>query len=214
MTKRQSLPDELDRLEGLSTRLDTAPSKTGIVVGRHCSVRTVFEDLVRRFNEENNEEAGEHRTPRDAVELMAQLVPEPVEDEIQSTTHTLYDGAAGTGGMLTVTESEMQRIARDQSKEISTHLFGQEVNAETYAICVSDMLMQSVSNVADNIKGPPNSSKLSNDAFPERKFDSMLSNPPYGKNWSNDLVAMGGKNFYDPRFGACGRPRILTQTTL
>ena len=161
---------------------------------------TIFEDLVRRFNEENNEEAGEHWTPRDAVELMAQLVFEPVEDEIQSTTYTLYDGAAGTGGMLTVAEAEMQRIARDRGKEISTHLFGQEVNAETYAICVSDMLMQGVSNVADNIKGPPNSSTLSNDAFPERKFDFMLSNPPYGKNWSNDLAAMGGKNFYDPRF--------------
>ena len=161
---------------------------------------TVFEDLVRRFNEENNEEAGEHWTPRDAVELMAQLVFEPVKNEIQSTTYTLYDGAAGTGGMLTVAEAKMQRIAQDRGKEISTHLFGQEVNAETYAICVSDMLMQGVSNVADNIKGPPNSSTLSNDAFPERKFDFMLSNPPYGKNWSNDLAAMGGKNFYDPRF--------------
>ena len=161
---------------------------------------TVFEDLVRRFNEENNEEAGEHWTPRDAVELMAQLIFEPIEREIQSTTYTLYDGAAGTGGMLTVAEAEMQRIARERGKEISTHLYGQEVNAETYAICVSDMLMQGVSNVADNIKGPPNSSTLSNDAFPERKFDFMLSNPPYGKNWSNDLGAMGGKNFYDPRF--------------
>ena len=70
------------------------------------------------------------------------------------------------------------------------------------------MLMQGVSNVADNIKGPPNSSTLSNDAFPERKFDFMLSNPPYGKNWSNDLAAMGGKNFYDPRFviGHAGNP--------
>ncbi len=169
---------------------------------------TVFEDLVRRFNEENNEEAGEHWTPRDAVELMAQLVFEPIKDDIQSTTYTLYDGAAGTGGMLTVAEAEMQRIAQDHGKEISTHLFGQEVNAETYAICVSDMLMQGVSNVADNIKGPPNSSTLSNDAFPERKFDFMLSNPPYGKNWSNDLAAMGGKIFYDPRFviGHAGNP--------
>ncbi len=160
---------------------------------------TVFEDLVRRFNEENNEEAGEHWTPRDAVELMAALIFEPIADDMESSTYTLYDGAIGTGGMLTVAEGEMDKIAADRGKTFSVHLYGQEVNAETYAICVSDMLMQGVSNVTDNIKGPPNSSTLSNDAFPERKFDFMLSNPPYGKNWSNDLASMGGKNFYDPR---------------
>ena len=162
---------------------------------------TVFEDLVRRFNEENNEEAGEHWTPRDAVELMAQLIFEPIRDEIISTTYTLYDGAIGTGGMLTVAEGVLQNMADERGKEVSTHLYGQEINPETYAICVSDMLMQGVNDVAENIIGPPNSSTLSKDGFGDRTFDFMLSNPPYGKNWSNDLRAMGGnQNFYDRRF--------------
>ena len=82
---------------------------------------TIFEDLVRRFNEENNEEAGEHWTPRDAVELMAGLIFEPIADSLKSSTYTLYDGAVGTGGMLTVAEDEMQQIAEDRGKTFRTH---------------------------------------------------------------------------------------------
>ena len=162
---------------------------------------SMFEELVRLFNEENNEEAGEHWTPRDAVELMAGLIFEPIADKMESSTYTLYDGAVGTGGMLTVAEGEMDRIAEERGKAFRTHLYGQEVNAETYAICIADMLMKGVDNAAENIIGPPNSSTLSNDRFGERTFDFMLSNPPYGKNWSADLSSMGGnKGFYDPRF--------------
>ena len=162
---------------------------------------SVFEDLVRRFNEENNEEAGEHWTPRDAVELMASLIFEPIADKMQSSTYTLYDGAVGTGGMLTVAEGEMQKIATEHDKTFSILLYGQEINAETYAICIADMLMKGVDNVAETIIGPPNSSTLSNDRFGGRTFDFMLSNPPYGKNWSTDLRSMGGnKGFYDSRF--------------
>ena len=162
---------------------------------------SVFEDLVRRFNEENNEEAGEHWTPRDAVELMASLIFEPISDKMKSSTYTLYDGAVGTGGMLTVAEREMQKIAKEHGKTFSVLLYGQEINAETYAICIADMLMKGVPNVAENIIGPPNSSTLSNDRFDGRTFDFMLSNPPYGKNWSTDLRTMGGnKGFYDSRF--------------
>ena len=96
---------------------------------------TIFEELLRRFNEENNEEAGEHWTPRDAVELMARLVLLPIADEIESGTYLLYDGACGTGGMLTVAEEILQQLAKEHGKQFATHLFGQEVNAETYAIC-------------------------------------------------------------------------------
>ena len=92
---------------------------------------STFEELVRRFNEENNEEAGEHWTPRDAVRLMAKLVFLPVADEIQSGTYLLYDGACGTSGMLTVAEETLRQLAAEHGKDISTHLFGQEINAES-----------------------------------------------------------------------------------
>ena len=162
---------------------------------------TVFEELIRRFNEENNEEAGEHFTPRDAVKLMANLVFLPIADQIESGTYLLYDGACGTGGMLTVAEDVLQQIAKERGKQVSTHLFGQEINAETYAICKADLLLKGEGEAADNIVGGPEHSTLSNDAFPSREFDFMLSNPPYGKSWKTDLQRMGGKkDMRDPRF--------------
>ncbi len=162
---------------------------------------TVFEELVRRFNEENNEEAGEHWTPRDAVKLMARLIFEPIADQVESGTYLLYDGACGTGGMLTVAEETLQELARQHGKQISTHLYGQEINAETYAICKADLLLKGEGDEADNIVGGPEFSTLSNDAFPSHEFDFMLSNPPYGKSWKSDLERMGGKQgIKDPRF--------------
>jgi len=162
---------------------------------------TIFEELVRRFNEENNEEAGEHWTPRDAVKLMAKLIFLPIADEIESGTYLLYDGACGTGGMLTVAEETLQQLATDHGKQVATHLYGQEINAETYAICKADLLLKGEGDAADNIVGGPEHSTLSNDAFPSREFDFMLSNPPYGKSWKSDLERMGGKGgMKDPRF--------------
>ena len=162
---------------------------------------TIFEELVRRFNEENNEEAGEHWTPRDAVALMARLVFVPIADDIKSGTYLLYDGACGTGGMLTVAEDTLQQLAAKDGKEVSTHLYGQEINAETYAICKADLLLKGGGEAADNIVGGPEHSTLANDAFPGREFDFMLSNPPYGKSWKTDLERMGGKkDMRDPRF--------------
>jgi type I restriction enzyme M protein len=99
---------------------------------------TVFEELVRRFNEENNEEAGEHWTPRDAVRLMASLVFLPIADEIESGTYLIYDGACGTGGMLTVAEDTLLDLATDHGKDTAIHLYGQEINNETYAICKAE----------------------------------------------------------------------------
>ena len=165
------------------------------------AVGSIFEELVRRFNEENNEEAGEHWTPRDAVRLMAKLVFLPVADEIKSGTYLLYDGACGTGGMLTVAEETLSHLAAERGKDVSTHLFGQEINAETYAICKADLLLKGEGEAADNIVGGPEHSTLASDAFPSREFDFMLSNPPYGKSWKTDLERMGGKKeMRDPRF--------------
>jgi type I restriction enzyme M protein len=162
---------------------------------------TVFEELVRRFNEENNEEAGEHWTPRDAVQLMAKLIFLPIADAIESGTYLLYDGACGTGGMLTVAEETLQQLAESHGKQVATHLYGQEINAETYAIAKADLLLKGGGDAADNIVGGPEHSTLANDAFPSREFDFMLSNPPYGKSWKSDLERMGGKTgVKDPRF--------------
>ncbi len=162
---------------------------------------TVFEELVRRFNEENNEEAGEHWTPRDAVRLMARLIFLPVAERIESGSYLLYDGACGTGGMLTVAEETLHELAGEHGRDVVTHLYGQEINAETYAICKADMLLTGEGEEADNIIGGPDYSTLSNDAFPAREFDFMLSNPPYGKSWKGDLERMGGKTgLQDPRF--------------
>jgi type I restriction enzyme M protein len=165
------------------------------------SMGTMFEELVRRFNEENNEEAGEHWTPRDAVRLMANLVFLPVADRLRSGTYLLYDCACGTGGMLTVAEETLQEIANAHSIQIATHLYGQEINAETYAICKADLLLKGDGDAADNIVGGPEHSTLSADAFRSREFDFMLANPPYGKSWKSDLERMGGKkDLKDPRF--------------
>jgi len=175
---------------------------------------TLFEELIRRFNEENNEEAGEHWTPRDAVKLMANLIFLPIADEIESGTYLLYDGACGTGGMLTVAEEALKKLAGERSKQVAAHLYGQEINAETYAICKADLLLKGEGDAADNIVGGPEHSTLSNDAFPGRTFDFMLSNPPYGKSWKSDLERMGGKaGIKDPRFVVQHRGEELSLIT-
>jgi type I restriction enzyme M protein len=159
---------------------------------------TIFEELVRRFNEENNEEAGEHWTPRDVVRLMAQLIFVPIADDIRDATYRVYDGACGTGGMLTVAEETLQDLAKQHDKDVSIHLFGQEINPETYAICKADMLLKGEGQAAENVKY---GSTLSSDGFLTMEFDFMLSNPPYGKSWKTDLERMGGKgDLQDHRF--------------
>lgn len=162
------------------------------------SMGTVFEELIRRFNEENNEEAGEHFTPRDVVELMADCVFMPIADKIKDSTYSCYDGASGTGGMLTVAQDRLDYLAKKQGKSVSIHLFGQEVNPETYAITKADMLLKGDGEEAEHIAF---GSTLSNDGFPSSQFDFMLSNPPYGKSWKVDAEKMGGKkDILDSRF--------------
>ena len=161
---------------------------------------TVFEELVRKFNEANNEEAGEHWTPRDVVDLMADLIFIPIADEIKDATYSCYDGACGTGGMLTVAQDRLTTLAKRRSKEVSIHLFGQEVQPETYAICKADMLLKGDGDQAEHIAY---GSTLSADGNASRQFDFMLANPPYGKSWKTDAEKMGGKkDILDSRFNA------------
>lgn len=159
---------------------------------------TIFEELIRKFNEENNEEAGEHWTPRDVVELMADLIFMPIEDQIKDATYTCYDGACGTGGMLTVAQDRLQTLAKGRGKNVSIHLFGQEVQPETYAICKADMLLKGDGEQAEHISY---GSTLSADGNATRQFDFMLANPPYGKSWKVDAERLGGKKeILDTRF--------------
>lgn len=161
---------------------------------------TIFEELIRKFNEENNEEAGEHWTPRDVVELMADLIFMPIADQIKDATYSCYDGACGTGGMLTVAQDRLMTLAARRGKNVSIHLFGQEINPETYAICKADMLLKGDGDQAEHISY---GSTLSLDGNATRQFDFMLSNPPYGKSWKTDVDKMGGKKeILDTRFNA------------
>jgi type I restriction enzyme M protein len=200
---RNQLPT-LSKADALGTLiakfLDPAIDLSPTGIDNHA-MGTVFEELVRKFNEENNEEAGEHWTPRDAVRLMANLVFLPVEAEIKSGTYLLYDCACGTGGMLTVAEETLAAIASKRGEEVKSLLYGQEINPETYAVCKADMLLKGEGENADHIVGGAEWSTLAHDAFPARDFDFMLANPPYGKSWKKDLEAMGGKDgMRDPRF--------------
>ena len=155
----------------------------------------VFEELIRKFNEENNEEAGEHFTPREVIDLMTHIIFEPVKDKLPPVM-TIYDPACGSGGMLT----ESQNFVKDEEGEIcakgDVYLYGKEINDETYAICKSDMMIKG--NNPENIRV---GSTLSTDEFAGTTFDFMLSNPPYGKSWASEQKYIkDGKDIIDPRF--------------
>lgn len=160
---------------------------------------TIFEELIRKFNEENNEEAGEHFTPRDIVNLMANLAFEPVKDKLKDGTYLIYDGACGTGGMLTLAQEKLQHIGEESGKNFSISIYGQECQPETYAISKADLLLQGEGGAASNMAY---GSTLSADGFNRMKFDFMLSNPPYGKNWKKDkdLISDSKGNISDSRF--------------
>ena len=167
---------------------------------------TVFEEVIRKFNEETNiTDAGRHFTPRDIVELIADLAFVPIEDQIKSTTYRIYDGACGTGGMLTVAEERIQRLSQKAGKKVSIHLYGQENADETYAIARADMLVKGEGSQANNIFF---GSTISNDGFPGETFDFCLSNPPFGTSWKKDLAAWGltkKDDITDPRFQVTSR---------
>ncbi|MEY9560536.1 type I restriction-modification system subunit M [Sinorhizobium fredii] len=155
----------------------------------------VFEELIRKFNEENNEEAGEHFTPREVIHLMTHLIFDPIKGELPPVM-TIYDPACGSGGMLTESQNyiiDPEGLIRAKG---DVYLYGKEINDETYAICKSDMMIKG--NNPENIKP---GSTLATDEFAGRRFDFMLSNPPYGKSWANDQrYIKDGKDIIDPRF--------------
>ncbi|MCR5036222.1 MAG: type I restriction-modification system subunit M [Bacteroidales bacterium] len=147
------------------------PALTNIGMG------TVFEELLRRFNEENNEEAGEHFTPRDAISLLAHLVFEPVKDNLPKII-SLYDPACGSGGMLTESREYLLDIG---VKSIAIQLSGTEINPETYAICKSDLIIKGV-----DPSGMHLGNTITDNAFSDKSFGYMITNPPYGKSWKTD----------------------------
>lgn len=153
----------------------------------------VFEELIRKFNEENNEEAGEHFTPREVIELMTHLIFDFVKDELPLTM-TIYDPACGSGGMLTESQNFIEERYPNANRDV--HLYGKEINDETYAICKSDMMIKG--NNPENIRV---GSTLSTDEFAADRFDFMLSNPPYGKSWASEQKHIkDGNDVIDPRF--------------
>lgn len=187
----------------ISKDINLSPKQSGNLprLDNH-TMGTIFEELVRRFNEANNEEAGEHWTPRDVVELMADLVFAPIADQIMDATYSCYDGACGTGGMLTVAQERLLKIAKETGKNVSIHLFGQELQPETYAIAKADMMLKGDGEEAMHIAF---GSTLSNDQHASRSFDFMLANPPYGKSWKVDAEKMASgkkKEILDTRFNA------------
>lgn len=187
----------------ISKDINLSPKPCGNLPGLdNHAMGTIFEELVRRFNEANNEEAGEHWTPRDVVELMADLVFAPIADQIKDATYSCYDGACGTGGMLTVAQDRLNRIAAENGKKVSIHLFGQEIQPETYAIAKADMMLKGDGEEAMHIAY---GSTLSSDQHAARSFDFMLANPPYGKSWKTDAERMASgkkKEILDTRFNA------------
>lgn len=156
----------------------------------------VFEELIRKFNEDNNEEAGEHFTPREVIDLMTHIIFDPIKNNLPPVM-TIYDPACGSGGMLT----EAQNFIKDEDGDIKAinsdvYLYGKEINDETYAICKSDMMIKG--NNPENIRV---GSTLSTNEFAGTTFDFMLSNPPYGKSWASEQKYIkDGKDVIDSRF--------------
>lgn len=155
----------------------------------------VFEELIRKFNEENNEEAGEHFTPREVIKLMTHIIFEPVKSNLPPVI-TIYDPACGSGGMLTESQNFIIDPEGNIRSRADVYLYGKESQPETFAICKSDMMIKN--NNPENIRF---GSTLASDEFAAMKFDFMLSNPPYGKSWKTDQKFIkDGKDVIDPRF--------------
>lgn len=171
---------------------------------------TIFEELLRKFNEENNvTEAGEHFTPRDYVRLLADLAVVPIKDKLANNTYHIYDGACGTGGILTIAQEEIERIAKEQGKQVKTSIFGQELQADTYATCKADLMISgNINKFTYKLDSGEHQyiafgSTISQDGHAGEKFDFCISNPPFGTPWKEDLKNWGlgdKKEVIDPRF--------------
>lgn len=156
---------------------------------------TLFEQLLRKFNEENSvTAAGEHFTPRDYVALLADIAVVPVADKLQSATYSIYDGACGTGGILSISEKLITDLAAKRGREVSIQLYGQELQPETYATCKADLMLSSSAKTFQyTTRGGQMrqrfycGSTISDDGHPGMHFDFCISNPPFGTPWKEDL---------------------------
>lgn len=196
--------EEVTNEDGTKKMVERLPGLDNHTMG------TIFEELLRKFNEENNvTEAGEHFTPRDYVRLLAQLAVEPIKDKITDNTYTIYDGACGTGGILTIAQEEIERIANESGKRVRASIFGQELQPDTYATCKADLMISGNINKFTYRLGSVNhqyiafGSTVSQDGHAGEKFDFCISNPPFGTPWKEDLKnweISDKKNVTDPRF--------------
>ena len=198
MANKDVLLDVLEKFTSpninLTDKIKDDPDGRALPALTNLGMGYVFEELIRKFNEENNEEAGEHFTPREVIDLMTHLVFEPVKDTLPEVI-TIYDPACGSGGMLTESQDCVTERYEGVTKEY-VYLYGKEINDETYAICKSDMMIKG--NNPENIKP---GSTLATDEFAGVRFDFMLSNPPYGKSWvTEQKYIKDGKDIIDPRF--------------
>jgi type I restriction enzyme M protein len=182
--------------EFTTANADLHPSKIS-----NLEMGYIFEEIIRRFSEAHNEDAGQHYTPREVIELMVNILFYNDSDLLTGNiAKTIYDPACGTGGMLSVAEDYLKKL----NKDAELIAFGQEINDQTYAICKADMLIKGAN--ADNIK---NGNTLSDDQFKEDRYDYILSNPPFGREWKNDKKAVEAeaKLGFAGRFGA-GLPAV------
>jgi type I restriction enzyme M protein len=210
MAKKDVLLDVLEKFtspdinltnkEKLDSEGNILPPLTNLGMGY------VFEELIRRFNEENNEEAGEHFTPREVINLMTHIIFEPIKENLPPII-TIYDPACGSGGMLTESQNFIKDINGAIQAKGDIYLYGKEINDETYAICKSDMMIK-----GDNPENIKNGSTLAVDEFSGMKFDFMLSNPPYGKSWKSDEKYNRPK-IYSPSNKLLGRSRRSSSNT-
>lgn len=176
------------------------------------TVGMMFEELLRRFNEENNvTEAGEHFTPRDYVKLLADLAVLPVADKIKATTYSVYDGACGTGGILTIAQERIKQIGKERGKDVAINIYGQELLPDTYATCKADLMISGhIKSFQYNYAGEEREyiafdSTVSRDGHAGETYDFCISNPPFGTPWKEDLKKRGLKEtekakFTDSRF--------------
>lgn len=198
--------EEVTDEDGVTHMVERLPGLDNHTMG------TIFEELLRKFNEENNvTEAGEHFTPRDYVRLLADLAVVPVKEKLTDNTYTIYDGACGTGGILTLAQEEVERVAEEQGKNVKVSIFGQELQADTYATCKADLMISGNINKfsyrLDSVEHQyiAFGSTISQDGHAGERYDFCISNPPFGTPWKEDLKNWGlgdKKEVADPRFFA------------
>lgn len=194
---------------GIQPVKDASGKETLPGVDNHM-MGTVFEELLRRFNEAYAvTSAGRHFTPRDMVKLLADLTILPIADKLENSTYTIYDGACGTGGILSVAKEKILDMAKERDKKIKIHIFGQELMPDTYATCKADIMISGqIKSFSYSLNKQQRDyiafgSTISQDGHIGETYDFCISNPPFGTAWKEDLKNWGisdKKEITDSRF--------------